>query len=195
MSRRCALVLLLAFGASCGALAQGGGSAEAKKEEKAEPSMGLKWANFILLAAGLGYLIGKSVPAMYRRRTEDIQKDINEAQAIKKDAEARAAAVDARVAALGSQMEKIRAESKAEMQRESERLREETARQIARLEAQSAQEIESAGKVARQELKEYAAKLALELAEKRIRVGATAPVESALADGFIADLSRRESRN
>jgi F0F1-type ATP synthase membrane subunit b/b' len=103
--------------------------------------------------------------------------------------------VDARVRSLGADMEKLRAESKAEMQQEGERLRQETARQIARLETQSAQEIESAGKLARRELKEYAAKLAMELAEQRIRANANAATESGLVDAFIADLGRRESKN
>jgi len=192
MARRWAILLALSFGASCVMFAQEG--AGEKKEEKSEPSAGLKWANFVLLVAGLGYLIGKSAPAIYRKRTADIQKDIAEAQGIKKDAEARAAAVDARVQALGAEMEKFRAQSKIEMQQEGERIGQETARQIARLEAQSAQEIESAGKVAHRALKDYAAKLALELAEQRIRAGANPPTESALVDAFIAELERQEAR-
>ena len=60
------------------------------------------------------------------------------------------------------------------MQQEAERIRQETAQQIARLDAKAAQEIEAAGKTARRDLKEYAAKLALELAEQRIRNGADA---------------------
>jgi F-type H+-transporting ATPase subunit b len=188
-----ALLLLLALGSSCIVLAQE--STDAKKEEASEPSVGWKWANFILLAAGLGYLVAKTAPAAFRARTTEIQKDIAEAQAIKKDAEARAAAVDARVRALGAEMERFRAQSKIEMQQDGERIRQETARQLARLDVQSAQEIESAGKLARRELKEYAAKLALELAEQRIRAGANATTENGLVDDFVADLGRRESKN
>ena len=103
--------------------------------------------------------------------------------------------MDARVRALGAEMERFRAQSKIEMQQEGERIRQETARQLARLDVQSAQEIESAGKLARRELKEYAAKLALELAEQRIRAGANATTENGLVDDFVADLGRRESKN
>jgi F-type H+-transporting ATPase subunit b len=191
--RRLALLLLLTFGASFVLLAQAG--AEAKKEEKSEPGIGWKWANFAILAAGLGYLIAKTAPALFRARTTAIQKDIAEAQAVKKDAESRAAAVDARVQALGAEMDRFRAQSKIEMREEGERIRQETAHQIARLDAQFAQEVESAGKVARRELKEYAAKLALDLAEQRIRVGANAATESGLVDAFVADLGHRESKN
>jgi F-type H+-transporting ATPase subunit b len=194
--KRLLLLTVLAFGAAFAIHAQvAAPGGEAAKEEKPEPSAALKWGNFVILAVGLGYLIGKTAPAAYRSRTAEIQKDIAEAQAIKKDAEARAAAVDARVQALGSEMDKLRSQSKIEMQQESERIRQETAHQITRLEAQSTQEIESAGKLARRELKEYAAKLALELAEQRIRTEATAANESGLVDAFIADLGRRESKN
>jgi len=195
--KRLLLLTVLALAGTLAIHAQEGAARgeEAKKAEASEPSMGLRWANFLLLAAGLGYLIGKSVPALYRKRTSEIQKDIAEAQGIKRDAEARAAAVDARVKALGADMEKLRTESKLEMQQEGERIRQETARQIARLEAQAAQEIEAAGKVARRELKDYAAKLAVELAEQRVRTGATATVESGLVDTFLADLRHQESKN
>jgi F-type H+-transporting ATPase subunit b len=193
--KRLCLFLLLTFGASWVMLGQENAKPEAKTEQKSEPSDVWKWANFLILAAGLGYLVKKHVPPMFRSRTTEIQKDISEAQAIKKDAEARAAAVDERVRALGAEMEQLRAQSKLEMQQEGDRIRQETARQIARHDAQAAMEIESAGKAARRELKEYAAKLALELAEQRIRARVDDRTESALVDAFVADLGREESKN
>lgn len=198
ISRRLALLALLAVGSSCLVLAQEGSAeaagAEGKKEQSDSTTM-WRWIDFVLLAAGLGYLIGQNAPAAFRARTASIQKEITEAQAAKKDAEARAAAVDARVQALGAEMNKLREQSKAEMQQEGERIRQETARQIAHLEAQSAMEIEAAGKLARRDLKEFSAKLALELAEQRIRTGANATTENGLVDAFVADLRRQESKN
>jgi len=165
------------------------------KKETNEPAIGWKWANFVILAVGLGYLVSKTLPPIFRSRTAEIQKGIAEAQAIKQDADQRAAAVESKTKALGADIERFRTESKTEMQQEGERIRQETAAQIARLEQKTAQEIEAAGTTARRELKAYAAKLALDLAEQRVRTRLDAGTEQALVDGFIQDLERRESKN
>ncbi len=167
---------------------------EAGGEAGAEPGIGWKWANFALLAIGLGYMLAKTLPPLFKSRTEEIQKGIAEARKIKQDADQRAAAVEAKTRALGADIERLRAESKAEMQQEAERIRQETASQIARLRQKADDEIDSAGKAARHELKTYAAKLALELAEQRVRARLDAGTENALVDGFIHDL-QRESKN
>jgi F-type H+-transporting ATPase subunit b len=193
-------LLLLSVLAITGALTLAAQEGEAKKEgaEKAEPSATLKWANFGLLVLGLGYLVAKTLPPAFRARNEEITRGISEAQALKKAAENRAAEVDARMSTLGKEIERLRAESKVEMQQEGERLRQETSRQIARVDAQAQQEIESATKLARRELKAYAAQLALNLAEQRLRAKIDAGTEGGLVDGFIQDLQHqpgREARN
>lgn len=182
MMKRLLLIAMLALGCAAGLFAQ------EEKKEQAEPSAVLRWANFAILAAGLGYAIAKTFPPMFKARNEEIQKGITEAQALKKDAEARAAAVDARIRTLGSEVEKLRAESKVEMQQEGERIRQDTTQQIARMEAQAQQEIESAGKLARKDLKNYTARLALDLAEQRVRARLDANAENALVNGFLQDL-------
>ncbi len=111
-----------------------------------------KWANFVLLVAGLGYLVAKSVPAMFKSRGEEILKGIQEAQKVKQDAEKRAAEMEARLAKLGADIEAFRVHAKADMEREGQRIQEETAAHAKKLEAQAAAEIESAGKAARASL-------------------------------------------
>jgi F-type H+-transporting ATPase subunit b len=160
-----------------------------------EPSPLWKWANFAILAAGLGYLMSKHLPPFFRSRTGEIQKGISEAQQMKRDAEKRAAEMDAKLKALGADVEDFRKNAAVEMKQESGRIRQDTAAQMQRLEDQSAVEIESATKTARRELKEYAANLALELAEQRIRARLDGPTESALVDGFVSDLSKQGSKN
>jgi len=164
-------------------------------EADSDPLAVWKWANFILLAAGLGYLIAKSVPPVFRSRSSAIQIGIVEAQAIKADAEKRAAAIDARMKSLGAEIETLRTQSKAEMQQEGERIRTETAAAIAKIEQQATFEIESAGKLAQRTLKEYAAGLALDMAEQRIRARMDASSEAALIDGFVSDLGRQGTKN
>jgi F-type H+-transporting ATPase subunit b len=168
---------------------------EAKKEaeelEKEEARVPWKWANFGLLALGLGILLGKMVPKNFADRTAAIQKDIKEAQALKADAERRAAEVESKVAKLGSDIEAFRAEASQQMAAEGERIRQETAAHIKRVEEQAALEIETAGKLARRELKQYSAELALKLAEERVRARMDANSESGLVDSFVAELGRQ----
>jgi F-type H+-transporting ATPase subunit b len=194
--KRLLLVSMLALGCALSMAAQEGEAKEGK--EKAEPSMTLKWANFAILVVGLGYLVAKTFPPMFKARNEEIQKGITEAQALKKDAEKRAADVEARMQTLGKEIDKLRAESKSEMQQESERIRQETAKQIARIESQAAQEIDSTVKLIRRDLKAYAAQLAIDLAEQRVRGKLDANTEGAVFDAFIQDLQRqpgKEARN
>jgi F-type H+-transporting ATPase subunit b len=163
--------------------------------EEGDPLAVWKWINFALLALGLGFAIANTVPPLFRSRSAAIQKGIAEAQAIKADAEKRAAAIDARMQSLGTEIEKLRIQSQTEMQQEGERIRTETVVAIGKIEQQAALEIESAGKLAQRSLKEYAAGLALDMAEQRIRARMDASSEAALIDGFVNDLGRQGSKN
>jgi len=154
-----------------------------------------KWANFVLLVIGAGYVLNKYLPPYFKSRTTEIQKDITEAQATKLAAEKRAAEMDARLNALGADIEKFRAQAKIEMEQEAERIRQETARHIEKLQRQAEQEIESAGSLAGRELRAYAAKLALDLAEQRIRTRLDAGKEAGLVDDFTKDLQQQGLKN
>jgi F-type H+-transporting ATPase subunit b len=164
---------------------------------KAEPAEDLtwKWVNFGLLAVGLGYLLGKTLPPFFRSRTDDIQKDIVDAQRTKREAEERAAAIERKVSALGADIEAFRTQSKGEMEQEAARIRQETTRMIEKAQQQAGLEIETAAKSARRELQTYAAKLALDLAEQRIRTRLDAAIEDGLVDDFVSDLKIERSQN
>lgn len=179
-------------------------SQEAEKAEKAEKKEATetrdellvwKWANFVIMAGGLGYLISKHLPPFLGSRTGDLQKDINEAQAQKAAAEKRVADMDARLATLGAEIEKFRAEAKAEMEQEAARIRQETAHAIEKIQKQAEQEIESAGSLASRELNAYAAKLSLDLAEQRIRTRLDEGTEAGLVDDFRRELQNQGLKN
>ena len=97
-----------------------------------------KWANFAILAIALGYGMAKGLPPLFKSRTKEIQSGIAEAQQMKLDAERRSAEMDARLNALGADIEKFRTQSAAEMQQEGERIGRETAAQIRKIEQQAA---------------------------------------------------------
>ncbi len=172
--------------------------AEQKAGEPAAQSEGVspiwKWANFAILAVGLGYLMAKHLPGVFSSRTTEIQKGISESQQMKMDAERRSAEMDARLNALGADIEKFRTQSAAEMQQEGDRIGRETAAQIKKQEQQAAVELESVGKTARRQLKEYAAELAMGLAEERLRARIDGATESALVDDFVRDLEHQASQ-
>jgi F-type H+-transporting ATPase subunit b len=150
-----------------------------------------KWANFLILAAGAGYLLFKHMPPFFNSRTGDIQKDITEAQATKQAADKRSAEMDARLSSLAADIEKFRVQAKVEMEQEALRIRQETAHQIEKLQKQAEQEIEAASTLATRELHAYASKLSLDLAEQRIRTRLDAATEAGLVDDFTKDLGSR----
>jgi F-type H+-transporting ATPase subunit b len=146
------------------------------------------WANFVLLAGGLGYLIKKYGGPWFASQSQAIRRGIAEAEEIRAEAEARAAEVDRKLAGLQSEIESLKADAHREQAAEAERLRQQTAADMARIQQHAASEIEAAGKAARLQLKRYAAQLAIELAEQKIRGQITPEVQTALVESFARDL-------
>lgn len=147
-----------------------------------------KWANFAILAGGLGYLIGKNAGPFFRSRTEEIQQGIREAAKVRAEAEARAAEIEGRIGNLAGEVEALRARSKEEIAAEGTRVQAETQAQIAKIQSQAEAEIASAAKNARLELKAYSAQIALDLAERQIKQRLDQKTQEALTDAFVRDL-------
>lgn len=190
MRRAIWVPLLLLAGGFC-LYAQGGG----EPEGKAAHQVYWLWANFVLLAAGLGYLIGKHAPGFFRSRTDEIRKGIEEAAKLKKEAETRAAEMDRRMSALESEIQKLRQEAHAETAAEGDRVRAETAELLAKVKRQGEREVAALASHARQELKAYAAELATQLAAERIRARMTGAVADELVADFVSGLEKQGSQN
>jgi F-type H+-transporting ATPase subunit b len=197
------MVLAAAVWLSLAAAAQEGHAAGPKQgehsaaqgHEAADLSL-WKWANFAILAVVLGYMLGKALPPFFASRTAEIQKGIAEAQRLKIDAEHRAAVAERRIALLESEVEQMRAESRAEIAKDGERMRQEAEQHIARIQSHAEQEIAAMTKSAAQHLKARAAELALSLAEQRIQARMTGSAQGVLVDRFVEhlDAGRKESR-
>jgi F-type H+-transporting ATPase subunit b len=192
MRRLGGLILLAGLAAFAPAVC----AAESKPAEQGEPSgtkqkpdlTGWKWANFVVLAGGLGYLIGKNGGPFFAARSRQIRQDMVEAGEQRKEADARAAAVEARLAGLESEIAALRAESRNEAQAEASRMAEQTTLEMAKIQVQAEQEIASAAKAARTELKRYSAQLAVALAAGKIQDRMTPAAQDALVEGFVHDL-------
>ena len=147
-----------------------------------------KWANFAILAGGLGYLIGKNAGPFFAGRTQQIRREMIEAGEMRKQAEARAMEVERRLASLENEIAAMRTEAKGEAEAETERLSRHTAAEIAKVQLHAEQDIAAAGKAARMELKRYSAELAVQLAEQKIRVRMNPDIQDSLVMGFVKDL-------
>ena len=175
------LGLGIVFAASL--LAQGG-----QEVETGDPWLVWKWANFLILAAGLGYLIRKHAPAFFQQRSQEIQQGISDATKTKQEAEARAVAIERRLAGLETEIQSLRASAHEEIGAEGGRISRETMHRLQRIQTQSAQEIELMSRAASAELRKYSAELALDLAQQRIRSRMTQDTQNSLADRFLQDL-------
>ncbi len=162
--------------------------AEEKKGEAEEGLKGWMWANFIVLAVALGYFAGKQGGPFFTARSRKIAKDIVEAGDFRKRAELKAAEVERRLAGLQADIAALREEAGAENEAERERIASATETEMAKLQAGAEMEIASAAKTARAELKQYAAGLAVALAERKIRTNMTDASRNALVEEFVRDL-------
>lgn len=147
-----------------------------------------KAINFVILAAGLGYVIYKKAGAVFAARSAGIRSGIEESARLKQDADARYAETERLLAGIGAEIEKLRDESRKETAAEGERIRQATARELQKIQAQGEQEIAAAGTQARQELREYAAELAVDLAAKRIKEQMSPQDDAALVYAMMQNL-------
>jgi F-type H+-transporting ATPase subunit b len=191
MMHRATLTVALGLAFASFALPQESTSSKEAQAQQSDPWIWWKWANFAILAAGLGYLIVKSVPPLFRKQSDEIQKALAEAAKIKQEAADYAASVEARLANLQSEIQQLRETAHSEMIAESERIRRETEHHVQRIREQSVQEIELMTRAAKDELRKYAAELAIGLAEQRIRFRMNPKAHDQLAEGFLHELHDR----
>jgi F-type H+-transporting ATPase subunit b len=162
---------------------------EEKVETEESRLLVWRWANFLLLAAGIGYIGAKSGGPFFAARSRHIRKDMLEAAEVRKEAEERAAAVDRKLDNLAADIARLKEEAQQEGEAEVERLRRHREAERVKIQAHAQREIESAGKAARAELKRYTAVLAVELAQQKVRGRMNRGVQDVLVGEFVSDLA------
>ncbi len=148
-----------------------------------------KWPNFLLLAWLLVYLIRKHGAPLLVSRSQQIRESLEAGEKAKAEAEALAAGVQAKIANLDREVSALRASAHADLEREADRIRREAETEMSRIEHHTAAEIVSMGKQATAELRHYAASLAMDLAEQKIRARMSPDAQSTLLNNFTGDIS------
>jgi F-type H+-transporting ATPase subunit b len=149
---------------------------------------GWKWANFLILAGLLGWLLTKNAPPFFEGRNREIQKGIAEAGRLRQEAERDLRVMEDRLHGLQSEIDNLRVEARHELHSEGERIKAETIQILAKIHSQAEQEIAAAGKAARQELKAHSVNLAVQLAEAKVRSRLTPQSQEGLVNSFVSDL-------
>jgi F-type H+-transporting ATPase subunit b len=144
--------------------------------------------NFLILASALGWVVKKAMPHGFAPRTAEIQKGIEDARKASAEASARLGEIEGRLAKLDAEIAEVRAAAEADFSAEEQRIKaaaEEDAKSVI---AAAEQEISAAARTAQRDLKAFAAGLAVDLAEKKIKVDDA--TDAALVRGFAAQLGK-----
>jgi F-type H+-transporting ATPase subunit b len=176
------------------AAAQKAENPETEAQHNPETGVGqdllFKWINFGIFAGVLGYFIVKKGPAFFNARTAEIQKAIKDATGLKLEADFRSSEIDRKMATLGAAVQKLRDESKLEMEREHERILRETEAGVQRLQQHFTLEVASLQQNARTELRRHTSELAISMAASRLRDQLTGDDQGRLI-GLFADAVHR----
>jgi F-type H+-transporting ATPase subunit b len=164
---------------------------EAQNRENAEGAQNenpdAKWhlINTGLFALGLGWAIWKMAPGLFNARSADIQRAIKEATGLKMQADLRYSEIDRKMATLPEEVNRMKAQSAIEMEREHRRRQDETAREVRRIEQAGAAEAEALRQEAMLGARQRTARSALQLAEERLAARVSAGSNEDLLRDFI----------
>jgi F-type H+-transporting ATPase subunit b len=129
-----------------------------------------KFVNLALFIGLMIYVLMKAdIRGAFRARGETIKAELEKARTERDAALAKLKEVEARLAGMTDQISSIGQRSKTEVEQERRRIAQSTQEEIAKLTVQAQREIENAGKVAKNELKNFAAEQSILMAEELIK--------------------------
>jgi F-type H+-transporting ATPase subunit b len=129
-----------------------------------------KFFNLAIFVAILVYIMKRAnIGAAFRARGETIKAELEKARSERDAALAKLKEVEERLAGLNDQVSAIKDRSKTEAQAERERIARSTQDEIAKLTTQAQREIENAAKVAKSDLRKFAAEQSVRMAEDMIK--------------------------
>jgi F-type H+-transporting ATPase subunit b len=142
--------------------------------------------NFLIIALAIGVPLFRFLPKFLRNRAEKLRSDLEAARKMTEDANARLSAVEAKLANLGDEIQKFRAEVEAESLHDEARIKASLTEESARIVEHAEQEIGMAAAQARRGLRSFAADLAIDQAAKSLVL--TAETDRALIAEFVGEV-------
>jgi len=168
-------------------------SPESEKSKEKPPGkydQAFTWINFLIIVAAFYYLSKKMLGPYLQSRGEAIREDMASSKSAIEAASARMTAVERKLKALDSEIGMLKSSALEEAAAERVRIEERAKSDGQKIAAAAEQEIAAAAKLARQELKVYAAELAVDLAEKKIQGSISPDSERVIFRSFIEDFGK-----
>ena len=163
--------------------AEEGGSAATQRATEI-----FKWINFAIVVGVIVWVFGKLLPPVFRKRAETVISAITNATSAKAAAEAQLRDAETRLANLQKEVTELRAFAERESAAEVERLRALTQSDVQKIAAAAKAEIEAAERAARLELKGLAANLAVTAAESLLVKQLTPKAQESVISNFVKRL-------
>ena len=148
---------------------------------------------FIVCALYLHRRFGRPIREALRSRSETIKRELEVARQERDQALAKLAEVEAMFSNLDAELARITESARIEAQAERGRMELATDQELAKIREQAKREIESAGKIARHELRKYAAAASVKLAEEILRKEIRADDDARLTNLSVQQLGGRRA--
>jgi ATP synthase F0 subunit b len=146
--------------------------------------------NFAILCWVLYYFLRVPLAGYLKDRDQSIRKDLVDAAAMKAAATAQLEEIDRKLKALPGEIDAARVRGQAEIAAEEQRISHQAAAERERLLEQSRRDIDLQVRLAKHELTEHAADLALQLAGDRIAKETTPADQARLVDRYLEQVKR-----
>jgi F-type H+-transporting ATPase subunit b len=173
--------LLVCFGGTAPVFAAEGGNAVVE--------VGAKLLNFAVLVGALVYFLRAPIAGYLSSRSSQIRQDLVTAAEMRAAATAQLAEIDKRMQELPAELEALKRQGAEDVKAEQARITQSAAEERARLLEQTRREIDMRMRIARRELTEHAAVLAVDVAESRIRRTITPDDQMRLVDRYATQLA------
>jgi F-type H+-transporting ATPase subunit b len=149
--------------------------------------------NFAVIAALIVWAMNSNLPAMFRGRTQEIQKGMEEARRASEEAKHTLQQIEARLSRMNVEISEMQTHAESESKAEEGRLRASIEEEKHKIVQSAQHEVDQATSAARRELQKYAVGLAVAMAEKGIRVNTSE--DKQLVEDFSEQLVSETRRN
>jgi len=148
--------------------------------------------NFAVIFLFIVIPLGRFMPRVIRKRSQNLSHDLRTAREATADAQSQLSAIEARLAGLGEEIQKFRAQVEQEAQEDEKRIKASIAEESARIVSSAEQEIGVAVAQAKRGLRTFAADLAIEQASRQVAL--TPETDHALIKEFVAGVGADASQ-